>query len=57
MANELLKKGIYVIGFIFPLVPNEKAGIRIQLSANHSKQHLDKAIDTFVKVGKDLMVI
>ena len=50
MANELLKKGIHVIGFIFPVVPNDKAGIRIQLSANHSKQHLNKAIEAFVKV-------
>lgn len=57
MANELLKKGIYVIGFFFPVVPKDKARIRIQLSAGHSKGHLDKAIEAFVEVGKTLMVI
>jgi glycine C-acetyltransferase len=43
MANELLKKGIYVIGFFFPVVPKDKARIRVQLSAAHTKEHLDKA--------------
>ena len=57
MANELLKKGIYVIGFFFPLAPKDKARIRIQLSMNHSKEHLDKAIEIFVIIGKVLMVI
>lgn len=57
MANELLKKGIYVIGFFFPVVPKEKARIRVQLSAAHSKENLDKAIDAFTIVGKDLKVI
>jgi glycine C-acetyltransferase len=57
MAYELLKKGIYVIGFFFPVVPKDKARIRIQLSAGHSKGHLDKAIEAFVEVGKTLMVI
>ncbi len=57
MANELLKKGIYVIGFFFHVVPRDKARIRIQLSAAHSKEHLDKAIEAFVEVGKALMVI
>ena len=47
MANELLKEGIYVIGFFFPVVPKEKARIRVQLSAAHSKEHLDKAISAF----------
>ncbi|PXY44680.1 glycine C-acetyltransferase [Flavobacterium hydrophilum] len=57
MANELLKKGIYVIGFFFPVVPKEKARIRVQLSAAHSKEHLDKAINAFVLVGQMLKVI
>jgi glycine C-acetyltransferase len=57
MANELLKKGIYVIGFFFPVVPKDKARIRVQLSAAHTKEHLDKAIEAFVVVGKDLSVI
>ena len=57
MANELLKKGIYVIGFFFPVVPKEKARIRVQLSAAHTKEHLDKAILAFIEVGKDLNVI
>jgi glycine C-acetyltransferase len=57
MANELLKKGIYVIGFFFPVVPKNKARIRVQLSAAHSKAHLDKAISAFVAVGHDLGVI
>jgi glycine C-acetyltransferase len=57
MANELLKKGIYVIGFFFPVVPKDKARIRVQLSAAHSKQHLDTAIQAFTSVGKDLNVI
>ncbi len=57
MADELLKKGVYVIGFFFPVVPKEKARIRVQLSAAHSKEHLDKAIKAFTEVGKDLNVI
>jgi glycine C-acetyltransferase len=57
MANELLKEGIYVIGFFYPVVPKEKARIRVQLSAAHSKEHLDKAIKAFIKVGKSLSVI
>nr|WP_315165302.1 glycine C-acetyltransferase [uncultured Flavobacterium sp.] len=57
MANELLKKGIYVIGFFFPVVPKNKARIRVQLSAAHSKVHLDKAISAFIEVGRDLGVI
>ncbi|TRX38065.1 glycine C-acetyltransferase [Flavobacterium sp. ZT3R18] len=57
MANELLKEGVYVIGFFFPVVPKDKARIRVQLSAAHSKEHLDKAIDAFVAVGKRLAVI
>lgn len=57
MANELLKQGIYVIGFFFPVVPKEKARIRVQLSAAHTKEHLDKAIKAFVSVGQMLKVI
>ena len=57
MANELLKEGVYVIGFFFPVVPKDKARIRVQLSAAHTKEHLDKAINAFVTVGKRLAVI
>jgi len=57
MANELLQEGIYVIGFFFPVVPKEKARIRVQLSAAHTKEHLDKAITAFVNVGKRLKVV
>ena len=57
MANELLKKGIYVIGFFFPVVPREKARIRVQLSAAHKKEHLDAAIAAFTEVGRELKVI
>ena len=57
MADELLKKGIYVIGFFFPVVPKDKARIRVQLSAAHSKEHLDKAILAFTEVAKALNVI
>ncbi len=57
MANALLEEGIYVIGFFFPVVPKGKARIRVQLSAAHTKEHLDKAIAAFTKVGKDLHII
>jgi glycine C-acetyltransferase len=57
MANELLKEGIYVIGFFFPVVPKDKARIRVQLSAAHTKEHLDKAIQAFTSVGKTFNVI
>ncbi|RLD23161.1 MAG: glycine C-acetyltransferase [Bacteroidetes bacterium] len=50
MANMLLEEGIYVIGFFYPVVPKEKARIRVQLSAAHTKEHLDKAISAFIKV-------
>ena len=56
MANMLLEEGIYVIGFFFPVVPKEQARIRVQLSAAHTKEHLDKAIAAFAKVGKELGV-
>ena len=57
MANLLLDEGIYVIGFFYPVVPKGKARIRVQLSASHNKEHLDKAIRAFVKIGKKLNVI
>ena len=57
MADALLEEGIYVIGFFFPVVPKGKARIRVQLSAAHEKEHLDKAIHAFTKVGKELGVI
>ena len=56
-ADELLKEGIYVIGFFYPVVAKGQARIRVQLSAAHEKQHLDKAIAAFEKVGKKLGVI
>ena len=57
MADKLLEEGIYVIGFVYPVVPKEKERIRVQLSAAHEKEHLDKAIAAFIKVGKELKVI
>ena len=57
MAARLLDEGIYVIGFFFPVVPKEKARIRVQLSAAHTQAHLDKAIESFTIVGKSLKVI
>mgnify|MGYP002795017600 FL=1 len=57
MADKLLEEGIYVIGFFFPVVPKGKARIRVQLSAAHEKSHLDKAIQAFTKIGKELGVI
>jgi glycine C-acetyltransferase len=56
-AAKLLDEGIYVIGFFFPVVAKGQARIRVQLSAAHTQQHLDKAIEAFTKVGKDLGVI
>jgi glycine C-acetyltransferase len=56
-ADKLLQEGIYVIGFFFPVVPKGQARIRVQLSAAHEKEHLDKAIAAFEKVGKELGVI
>ena len=57
MAERLMDEGIYVIGFFYPVVPKEKARIRVQLSAAHTKEHLDKAIAAFEKVGKELGII
>lgn len=56
-AAALLEEGIYVIGFFFPVVPKDQARIRVQLSAGHEREHLDKAIAAFIKVGKKLNVI
>lgn len=56
-AEKLLDEGIYVIGFFYPVVPKGQARIRVQLSAAHEKEHLDKAIKAFMKVGKELKVI
>lgn len=57
MADKLLEAGIYVIGFFYPVVPKDQARIRVQLSAAHTKEHLDKAIAAFTKIGKELGVI
>jgi glycine C-acetyltransferase len=56
-ANELLKEGIYVIGFFYPVVAKGQARIRVQLSAAHEPEHIDQAIAAFTKVGKKLQVI
>jgi glycine C-acetyltransferase len=57
MADKLLQEGIYVIGFFYPVVPKDQARIRVQLSAGHEFEHIDKAIAAFTKVGKELGVI
>jgi glycine C-acetyltransferase len=56
-AADLLEEGIYVTGFYYPVVPKEEARIRVQLSAGHEREHLDKAIAAFIKVGKKLGII
>lgn len=56
-ADELLKEGVYVIGFVFPVVPRGKARIRVQLSAAHTTDQVDKAVDAFIKVGKKLNIV
>jgi len=56
-ATRLLEEGIYVTGFYYPVVPNGEARIRVQLSAAHTRKHLDKALEAFIKVGKELQVI
>ena len=56
-ASKLLEEGIYVIGFFYPVVPQGKARIRVQLSAAHERKHLEKAVAAFTKVGKALKVI
>jgi glycine C-acetyltransferase len=57
IASDMLAEGIYVIGFSFPVVPKGEARIRVQISAAHSREHLDKAIAAFVKIGKKYKVI
>jgi glycine C-acetyltransferase len=57
MASKLLEEGIYVIGFYYPVVPKGQARIRVQISAGHEREHLDKCINAFVKVGKELDVL
>ena len=56
-ANRMLEEGIYVIPFSFPVVPRGRDRIRTQISASHTTEHLDKAIGSFIKVGKELGVI
>ena len=57
MAERLLQRGIYVIGFSFPVVPKGKARIRTQMSAGLTRQHLDEAVEAFTAVGRELEVI
>jgi len=57
MAEKLLERGVYVIGFYFPVVPKGQARIRVQISAGHERSHLDTAIQSFIEVGKELGVI
>jgi glycine C-acetyltransferase len=57
MAAALLEEGIYVIGFYYPVVPKDQARIRVQLSAGHEQEHLDRAIEAFARVGRQLGVI
>jgi glycine C-acetyltransferase len=57
MAKDMLAEGIYVIGFSYPVVPKGEARIRVQISAAHTREHLDKAIEAFTKVGKKHGVI
>ncbi|MBK7358985.1 MAG: glycine C-acetyltransferase [Saprospiraceae bacterium] len=57
MAAELLKEGIYVVGFFYPVVPQGKARIRVQISAGHTPNHLEKCVAAFTKIGKQLQVI
>ncbi len=57
MADKLLERGIYVIGFFYPVVPKEQARIRVQLSAAHTREHLDRAIEAFADVARELEVI
>jgi len=57
MAEAMLNEGVYVVGFYFPVVPNGKARIRVQISAAMNQDHLDKAINTFIKVGRNMKII
>jgi glycine C-acetyltransferase len=56
-ASRLIEEGIYVIGFFYPVVPQGEARIRVQLSAAHEQEHLDRALEAFVKIGKELDVV
>ncbi|WP_122975318.1 aminotransferase class I/II-fold pyridoxal phosphate-dependent enzyme, partial [Xanthomonas citri] len=56
-AERLLEEGIYAIGFFFPVVPKGQARIRTQISAAHTREHLDQAIEAFIKIGRELKVI
>lgn len=56
-AARMLEEGIYVVGFFYPVVPKDKARIRVQISAGHDRHHLDTAIDSFIKVGRELGVV
>ena len=51
-ANDLLQKGIYVVGFSFPVVPKDKARIRVQISAAHTPEQVDQCVDAFIEIGK-----
>jgi glycine C-acetyltransferase len=57
MADKMLERGIYVVGFSFPVVPKDQARIRTQMSAAHSVEQIDRAVDAFIEVGKELGVI
>ena len=57
MADRMLQEGIYVVGFSFPVVPRGQARIRTQMSAAHSREQLDRAIDAFTRIGKELGII
>jgi glycine C-acetyltransferase len=57
MADRMLAEGVYVIGFFFPVVPKGQARIRTQMSAAHTREHLDRAIAAFTRVGKELGVV
>ncbi|MDT8450451.1 MAG: aminotransferase class I/II-fold pyridoxal phosphate-dependent enzyme, partial [Wenzhouxiangellaceae bacterium] len=57
MADALLEEGIYVIGFFYPVVPRGEARIRLQISAAHEREHLERAVDAFTRIGKKLGVI
>ena len=57
MAAAMMKEGIYVTGFYYPVVPKGQARIRVQISAAHEREHLDKCITAFTKIGKELRVL
>ena len=57
MARAMLDEGVYVIGFFFPVVPKGQARIRTQISAAHTREHLDRAIDAFTRIGRELGVL